>query len=448
MKIKIAVITTKLLKSHIAPAAEVLRHRCEIDYYIYEEFRQIADIYEEINESYDGICAAGFFIYEIIQRFRKDNQKPVAWVGSSLEEYYKSFFLLQNSNRDLDFSRVVLDAALLNGGKHPKSVLEMFGGGEEMNFEEQKFLLVKNISTERMMNSVSEIIECAERLWREKEIDMVVCRLSSVASELEKRGIPCTFVHPWKQNVQRSLTDFVRELEFSRLDKGLHSVIFITADSLKGRKEGKEEFRKLEECLLQFDREKTAGFLIQKTFGGIEIYTSKQTIDRLTGHFAYCQLIPYLEQQIGMKACVGYGIGMDILQARDHALRACKGVAENGQGALMDENGVLVRLQPCGASDGERGEAVDLLPAAKAAGLSVPTIQKVISAMEILGTSQLTTQELATVLKVSVVNANRVLNSLASSGQAEVISVQKAISHGRPSRVYKVSLLKKEPVEP
>lgn len=135
--------------------------------------------------------------------------------------------------------------------------MELFGGQEEIDFEEQRRSLVKNISTDQMMHAVEIITKTAEQLWREEKIDMVVCRLSSVASELKRRRIPCTFVKPWQQNIQRSLLDFVRELELSKLDRGLQSVIFITADSMKNGNDKNEELDRLEQCLIQFDRERT-----------------------------------------------------------------------------------------------------------------------------------------------------------------------------------------------
>ena len=55
-------------------------------------------------------------------------------------------------------------------------------------------------------------------------------------------------------------------------------------------------------------------------------------------------------------------------------------------------------------------------------------------------TNIITSRELASKLDVTVVNANRVLNSLVEGGYAETTFNKSTISRGRPSKVYRINL--------
>ena len=73
--------------------------------------------------------------------------------------------------------------------------------------------------------------------------------------------------------------------------------------------------------------------------------------------------------------------------------------------------------------------------------LSAPTIQRIASVSQLLGSAELTTQELASAMQVTVANANRFLNALVKSGQAHIATEKRSASKGRPRRVYHLDFL-------
>ena len=68
------------------------------------------------------------------------------------------------------------------------------------------------------------------------------------------------------------------------------------------------------------------------------------------------------------------------------------------------------------------------------------TLQRIRSAVDLQGNSDITTQDLAGTLQVTVANANRFVNHLLSAGYAEVVGEKKAPLRGRPTRVYRIEL--------
>ena len=81
-----------------------------------------------------------------------------------------------------------------------------------------------------------------------------------------------------------------------------------------------------------------------------------------------------------------------------------------------------------------------LKKASQDTGLSVMTLQRIRSAVDLQGNSDITTQDLAGTLQVTVANANRFVNHLLSAGYAEVVGEKKAPLRGRPTRVYRIEL--------
>ena len=71
-------------------------------------------------------------------------------------------------------------------------------------------------------------------------------------------------------------------------------------------------------------------------------------------------------------------------------------------------------------------------------GLSAMTLQRISAAMDLLGRKELTTQELAGALQVTVANANRFMNQLQAAGAAVVVGEKKAPVRGRPTRIYEI----------
>ena len=124
------------------------------------------------------------------------------------------------------------------------------------------------------------------------------------------------------------------------------------------------------------------------------------------------------------------------MAARSHAAEALEEARKTGKSWLIDESGTdMVPLSqevaPAGA-----GEVYQKL--AGRTGLSAMTLQRISAAMDLLGRKELTTQELAGALQVTVANANRFMNQLQAAGAAVVVGEKKAPVRGRPTRIYEI----------
>ena len=138
---------------------------------------------------------------------------------------------------------------------------------------------------------------------------------------------------------------------------------------------------------------------------------------------------------------MGYGIGTNVIKARNNASAASRIAQRNQKSYMINQNETLIGpLEMKGASDEKNEIPASSLDDYEAYRLSVTTVQRIFSVTEMLGTKELTTQDLASSLQVTIANANRFLNALLKSGFAEITSEKKSYSKGRPSRIYKILL--------
>ena len=152
-----------------------------------------------------------------------------------------------------------------------------------------------------------------------------------------------------------------------------------------------------------------------------------------------CDITLELLGRLGVQPAVGYGIGPDIMTARSRAVKAAELAQRSGESQLVDDSGARPLLPPS-VDASEPAVSQQLQAAAQKAGLSVVTLQRIMSATELLGRRELTTQELAAALQVTVANANRFMNQLHTAGLAQVVGERKALTRGRPTRVYRLDI--------
>lgn len=439
MKAKIGIMSTRTMAASVMKVLEHTELNCSVQMLEYRSMEELPALYEQYKDQFDGFCITGKMAMEIIERVRTDKGKPLQSISGRAVEYYQEFFRLVNENRKIDLSRLILDSYLWLGGDAPKSAQDFLE--RRFPLEKKQDDLLKDLSMEQLQQADRLIVERACKMWEKGELDLVVCRFSTAYQKLWERKIPCRLIQPDPDNIQDTLERLLQQIRLERLNDSLPAVIYLSSPVLREDTflEVNADSVGLQKCLLEFDQEQTAGFLIKKAVCGFEIYTTQKVVRRITENFTVCLLGRYLFSKLGQRVNIGYGVGYDILKARSNAMEACEMAGKDGKSYAITHKGL--RVGPLDPGDGQ-GVLKELpqkaLSAAEQSGLSVPTIQRILSASELVGSSEFTTQELANALQVTVANANRFLNALVKSGYASVVSEKKSVTKGRPSRVYRL----------
>ena len=437
MAFQVALLSSEEHCEYIRSVAERLELPFELDYKAYDRTRELPAFFSSIEDRYDAFCTTGAFSRLILKRTHPECTKPVACISESVAEFYRILLSILYKNRDCDMSRILFDHSLWLPEKQRITALDYMEGLAEFD-ERSRREAMERVSLEQLLDAESLITDRAMELRRQGLLDLVVCRHSHAYQAMKRAGIPCVFAYPTAGNISETLRHLGDELNLIRMGENLPGVILLSSPALAatGPEDVTAESIALQRCLLDFDQENTAGMLIKKTAAGFELYSTRHTMQRLTQGFGQCILGKYILGRLGQKVDIGYGIGNDIMAARSHAAEALEEARKTGKSWLIDESGTdMVPLSQEEAPAGA-GEVYQML--AGRTGLSAMTLQRISAAMDLLGRKELTTQELAGALQVTVANANRFMNQLQAAGAAVVVGEKKAPVRGRPTRIYEI----------
>lgn len=448
MKHKIAVLAPKHFCEQIQFIIDFYHidfsEKCELYFYEYKFQEELVALYDKLANKMDGFCVSGNFSAQLLYSLVKNKPlKPIQSISAKSTEYYKEFFHLLNKDRTIDLSRIIIDSFLWKGDSIPKTVEEFIA--TDRRLVDVRAELQNQMSIEQILNSENLILQNAQKIWDSGTIDHIVCRLASVYPVLCNAGIPCSFVYPISDTIVDSIELLNNKISLKKMEKNLPSVIYITSrelqkDLLNG---ANTNSMNLQKAILDFDSEYTTGFVLKQSINGYEIYTTQQVVQTITEHFTNCSLRNYILSHFNMQTQIGYGIGQDVMRARYNALEACSISKNQNESYLIMSDGSLIGpLNAKNVLNISNSTSSSIIEAAEKSGLAISTIQRILSVEELMGTNELTTQDLASSLKVTVANANRFMNALVSGGCAEIISQKKSHSKGRPSRVYRILIPK------
>jgi hypothetical protein len=436
---KIALLTYPFMLTHFEEATAPLRGRCDIDVVTYDKQYHLLEMIPSLVDQYDGFCVFSGVVEKFIKQSRPDIRKPIHYLDRRSVDYFKTFFMLLSDNRDIDFSRVLLDTSIFR----MDSVRSLENVRKNISiFEERRSEYLEDLELEDFFSMEATMEANAMELWQGGAFDMIVCRFANIASLMEREGIPYFFVYPEKHRITETLENLLNSIRLEKQTSGLPASIMISpgGDSRKEFQEISQESIRIQRALLEFSKNYSSNFTIQFITNGYEILTSLMTVQAITGDFTSCQLGYFLFSTLGVHVRIGYGLGNDIASARQNAMQARKAAEDSGMSCIVNTSGEVIPLQvrPTARQQNGQGDGTSLL--ADRTGLSPVTIQRIRSALQFMGTNDVTNHALAEALQVTVANANRFLNAMLNSGNAEVVDTKKGMSKGRPSRVYRIRL--------
>lgn len=443
MKHKIAILAPNHFCNYLQSMLDFYHldfsEKCELHFYTYEHQTELTPLYESLYDEMDGFCVTGNFSVHILRTLASCPLKPLQSVAAKSSEFFKEFFRLLNENRDLDLNRIVIDTFLWSGETSSKTIQDFISTDQRLVDVREKIL--NHMQIHEIVNAENLVLEKAVKLWEKKEIDHIVCRLASAYPLLQANNIPCSFAYPASDTVVDAIELLTNQISLSEIEKGLPAVICITSEELQKDVISGLNINNLnlQQAILEFDRTYTTGFVFKQSSNGFEIYTTKQIVQNITQHFTCCSLAEYILSHFNIQAQIGYGVGHDVMKARYNALEACS-IAQRQKGSylILSDSTLIGPLNSQNVLNISTETSTSTLIAAEKSGLALSTIQRILSVEKLLGTNELTTQDLASSLQVTVANANRFMNALVKGGCAQVISQKKSHSKGRPSRIYRI----------
>ncbi|QRG66832.1 HTH domain-containing protein [Brevibacillus choshinensis] len=433
-----AIIAQHSLKELTTVPTRVADH-CEVVLLPYHRLHETPELYRQNEQLVDG-----FVLTELAYFYLNDQwgsfSVPTYTFQISEQEFYKKLFQLSIHHRDLDFSRVYIDFL----SEHNS----FFGIKDVIPADSMPHTLSPFRITDKIHEEVlGEHIE----LWQAGKIDLSMTRMSNIVQDLADQGIPHLYLFPSPDSVVQQFEHIISELAAIKLAESRIAIGHVTMGSVDTARESLNEWELrqmlLHKSLLEFSTEQKVPFLIQKSNNSFEIISSFKDLKTLTDNLTQCLLLTYLEKTLPFPVHIGWGVGNSMYKARINAQSANNmSVSSKSMGTFVitDSDQIIGPLgeESCLSYRNQVNEFVQRK--SEETDLSTLQLQKIMAVLAKTERNELTAEELAYHLGITVRSANRMLNQLEEKGVARILYKKQEKLRGRPKKIYQIQLTSEE----
>lgn len=298
--------------------------------------------------------------------------------------------------------------------------------------------------------SNEELVAFHYNLWMEGAVSVIVTCVTSVYLKLMELGVPAFRVVPTQSSIRDCLNRAVLEGKSIRYSNTQIAVGIMNIDNfLRVAKEATSEYeikRKkviLQQILIDFGEE-TQSLIKWSDSDEVSFITTRGIIEQVTRKFKEAPLLAEIMERLQWNASIGIGIGRTANEAEGKAREALLRAKSGGGGNcfLMMQDGIV--YGPIGTDltleYSARSEDPELLSLAKKAGLSVGTINKLLSLCRRMGTSTFTASQLAEGFGITLRSARRIMAALERYQIASIVGEEQPAGRGRPRQIYSLHL--------
>jgi hypothetical protein len=283
-------------------------------------------------------------------------------------------------------------------------------------------------------------------LWSRGLVHATVTCLTSVYQQLVELGIPAFRVVPTQSAIRDALNRVLLEGKSLRLSSNQMAIGILSIDHYERVvKEAASDYeiqRKkiiLQQILIDFGEE-TQSLINWTDSNEVSFITTRGIIEQVTRKFEQAPLLLEVMERLQWKASIGIGLGRTANEAEGKAREALLKAKTSGGGNcfLMMQDGQV--YGPMGSEltlkYSARSEDPELISMAKKAGLSVGTLNRLISLCRRLNSSTLTAAQLAEGFGITLRSARRIMAVLEKYELATIVGEEQPVGRGRPRQIY------------
>lgn len=437
---KIYLIVTRHIEKCIADYLMQITPDCEYEILSYRDSRHMAEIAAHLPESADGFIIGGQIALNYFHTLRPDIEKPVIAIQYDSNIMFRAVLQMLVNDRNIDINRIYIDYLTLDTSS--RSCAQLLDATE--------FSKAAAIATERLLHPTlerldeftQEIGSTMLELWRQGKLEHVICLFSEIMSYLQAHNVPCTYIFPDKEYVSRTIEQMITLIKIRTMQLQRPAAIALHLHVSSQEVDANWENAVFQKVLQEFSQKHMLDFVMKSSDKIIEIYTSQEIIEKITSNYKHCGLTKYLkDRSLHVKVDIGYGIGSDIVHAKNNAIKAMRHGAINGGRYIIDLQEHII-----GPLEGENVVAYTknsdpiIREKAKQAHLSEITIQRILHIMEKKKSKEISAKDFVELFGGTVRNANRILSKLEESGLAVACDQESAFHIGRPAKIYEVMI--------
>ncbi|OLO35929.1 hypothetical protein BTR23_16435 [Alkalihalophilus pseudofirmus] len=273
-------------------------------------------------------------------------------------------------------------------------------------------------------------------LWKDSKIEVSITRFSNIVPQLQSHGLNTIFIFPSLKTILDTTINLVNKIERDKLKDKQSAIGYLTITSTPENPEFELTKLTLHKLFLEFEKENGYSFIVHSNGDHFEIITSFGELKEMTNQFKNCTLTAFLKKHGSSHFQLGWGVGSTLYEAKQHAESACNHF--NDGVYLMTDEELLGPL--CKEVDPTKVTVPNkkIIELSMLSGLSELKIQQIIALINKRNSNQVSSEQLAKYLGVTIRSANRILNKLEQKGLAEVEYSKHEKLRGRPKKVYKI----------
>lgn len=444
---KIAILATEYLKDYLRDATETLELNCETEIFVFYNYIHIVELYKQIENRFDGFITTGPVPMQTIKK-SVPNCKPISFFLCTDSNYYKVFFEMIYKYHDWNFEYGYFDFCDYLCPDQEYTLVEYLKNGSFRQWLDKNNQFMSEMSVEQMQESTKNKLKKHIDLWNSGKIKYSLSRMSPIMPQILEAGVNCYYISFSHDDIKRCFRQLTQDILMNQLKDSQPAFIDLAFPAPNRKDENawkgfQDSYEVAERLLMAFNKKYFCDFIIRDTRYGFRISTNYKTVEKITDGFTACSLRNYIRENGNFNLAIGYGLGKELGQAETNSIDACKEsrISACSESYLIRENRDLVGLFGNGNDLSIQGSITPYMrELSDRTGLSTLTIQKLISALKIIGGEEVTTQELSRVLHITVRSVNRIISALVKYNLAQVLYSKQTNTKGRPSKVYRILL--------
>jgi len=436
MRIKIGLVVTKYFNDLVIELQNEFKNKCDLVYLPYTSFNEIKDIYLNNKISLDGFIFGGLAPYKYFLNEFTSFEKPFYHFEMDNGSFYKLLFNISMKDNLFDYSRVFID--FINESNNYLGLKEIL--------PKERFPVTLPIIDTLSENLEEAIIDEHVRLWKDKKIDLSITRVTCISEKLEEKGIKHVLAIPSMDYVKNVINDVLTDLEYVILKNNQICIANIAIENIPDDHPNANDdldykFALLYDALVNFNNKTDANFVIQRVILGFEVYTTRDSLLKITNNLSGCSLLKYLQENLEFTVRIGWGSGLTLYQAKKNAQLANKESLVHGGNCsfvITEEATVIGPLNSDALLQYSNYPTEEVEHLSENLKVSPLTIQKIIGVTNKLNTNELSAEDLATNLGITLRSANRILSKIVDNNGASVIQEKQEKLRGRPKKIYAI----------
>jgi hypothetical protein len=284
--------------------------------------------------------------------------------------------------------------------------------------------------------------------YEKKNVNVCITGISGVYEYLSGLGIPCIVLDPTKQSIEEAIKYYDIKKR-SKLQKNSDIVVLAIERDLPDEyaliKENEYqlslEAMKISEEIYRFSQRIQAA-VIEREIGKYMLFATKPLFEMETEQLQKINILTKQDMVQFGTLSIGIGYGETPREAKYNAnFGLLKAKKKGGNRAYKVENNQYFGpIVPVHEPDNSPDDKIDgyFQEIAAAAGISLNSIIKIQTIMDINKTNTFTPLELAKAYGISLRSMNRLLEKLLDNNYAKIIGHNMRNSAGRPSRIIRL----------